>query len=815
MNTYSHEQILINKQPPRFSRRIPWLMASLLPLVSTATVAEESAEASPGSEPLETIVVEGQRPTELDLPGNLTSEGPFGGARSVLDTPRSLTVVDQTLLDTTAIVELRDLQRVVPNSYGANTFGASSLPTLRGQLGDIFQDGLRRQGGNNGLGLPTSFNAFEQIDVIKGPPPSALGASQRVGGFVNLIPKRPDLNRAYTEVELQGGTWDRYRQSLDWSQPIEAGRSAVRLSVEHRDENSYYDFARHDSLSLFGAYRLQPDADSVLDLNVEYYDVEFTDNAGFNRPTQELIDRGLYITGQGVQPGNGSTVPAPGSVVSPTGVTRLSRSRTFTDPDDINGADTLVANLRYAVQLGDGLSWTTRAIYQHLEREEIAQNSFVEIIDGADTFNLRTELAQDFGFDAGGLSVTNTTTFGVEYRYHDVLGFSQFTTEADNPVDLSGPIENRRIPLTAEQQARLVQLRPGLFVSPGAQYDLDADGNGDFNLSDTTDSTAHQAGLFVQHAIRPTERWELLLGLRGDYFDVTARDGAPPPGVARARDTHDAWLGGANAALLYKPVQSLTTYVAASRSESTSNSLGGGFVLGGGNQIARENFETESDLLEVGVKWSAPDGRWYADLIWFDQTRSLRNRDGSNSGIQTQGVESQLAWRPTAGWFVQVAGSYLDVRFDDAAAFQDSRTVLDTFDASRPDIVVGTGAGSPNFTAFAPSDSRVPGLPRVQASALTSYESPMGWGGSLNAQYTESFPLDFLQTVQIRDQVTVNAGLFWKVRPIRTDFRIDVFNLTDEDNWSPVFEGGFFGSTLVFPEPPVNVMVSVRHHFSL
>ena len=154
---------------------------------------------------------------------------------------------------------------MAPNTYAPNTFGVASLPEIRGQLGEIFQDGLRRQGGNNGFGAPLSLNSFEQIDVVKGPPPVVLGVTQRVGGFVNLIPKRPDLNQARGSLELQAGSWDHYRQQLDYSRPLENGRSAVRISVENRDEGSFYDFAKYESQSVFAAYRLTPDASTLFD----------------------------------------------------------------------------------------------------------------------------------------------------------------------------------------------------------------------------------------------------------------------------------------------------------------------------------------------------------------------------------------------------------------------------------------------------------------------------------------------------------------------------------------------------------------------
>ena len=68
--------------------------------------------------------------------------------------------------------------------------------------------------------------------------------------------------------------------------------------------------------------------------------------------------------------------------------------------------------------------------------------------------------------------------------------------------------------------------------------------------------------------------------------------------------------------------------------------------------------------------------------------------------------------------------------------------------------------------------------------------------------------------MKIREQVTVNAFVAYHLWATDTDFRLEVFNLTDEENFSPVFDGGFFGSTLVFPEKPINVIFTLRQRFA-
>ncbi|GHE91252.1 hypothetical protein GCM10011501_20950 [Thalassotalea profundi] len=341
-------------------------------------------------------------------------DGPFGDHLALKDIARSVTPISNQLIEQLNITTLQDVLAVSPNTYSASGFGAPSLPTIRGQLGELFQDGTRRQAGNNGFGVPLSFNAVEQIDIVKGAPPVLFGSSQRNGGFVNLHSKKASTESSHGKLSLSAGRWDKYRTAIDFNTPIVKDEIAFRVSAEHIDNGSFYDFSGTQSDSLFAALQILPDNKNSWDINVELYHVKFTDNAGINRPTQALIDNGLYITGQGVQQ-NGSTVPKAGAIISPTGQVQIDRSNVLTDPDNINKATTYLIHSIYKRELSDNSSIKNISYFQHLQREEIAQNSFVEIIDGADTAQNRTELT--YQWDNKQQSI-----FAFDLRYNKVLG---------------------------------------------------------------------------------------------------------------------------------------------------------------------------------------------------------------------------------------------------------------------------------------------------------------------------------------------------------------------------------------------------------
>lgn len=780
---------------------------SILPrglLVSASLVMAVNTVAQEQDNSVERVTVTGSsQPAIVMSPKNAVIDGPFGKDKGLTDIARALTSISSDMLEQLSIDDLQDVLMLVPNTYSASGFGAPSLPTIRGQLGELFQQGMRRQAGNNGFGIPLSFNSVGQIDVVKGAPSVILGTSQRNGGFVNLTNKVATLSGTDIKLQASAGSWQHYRGQVDVNSALEEGKSGIRLSAEYIDNDSYYDFSQYQSEDLFVAYRLLPDDKSSWDVSLEYYYVDFTDNAGINRPTQNLIDHGLYITGQGVQP-NGSTVPGAFAIVSPTGEVAIPRSTVLTDPDNINNARTYVLHSTYERQLNALHTFTNRSYFQYLDREEIAQNSFVEIIDGAKTAQNRVEINSAWSAD-------QQTTWGVDIRYNDVLGYSQFTTEADLPIDLLGTLAQRRIALTAAQQARLVELRPDVFVSPGANYDVNNDGVNDFSLSDTTDSTTWQTGLFAQQDSDWNDIFSTTVGLRADHYDVTARDAIAPQGQTAAQDHYSQWLYSGSASARLKISSDSVAYATYSYNEATSNSMGGGTVLGAGNKINPLNFATENELVELGIKYSPAQSPWYADASVFEQSRSLRNRDGSNTGIIAKGFETQVYYQGDSMW-ANLAYSYLDARYDDSASAQDSQQVADAFDNSRPDIIQGTGIGAPNFAGFAASNQRLQGIPQQTVSASGGYQILDNWDVSASAIYSKSYPLDYLASVFIRDQITLNLNTNVALSE-QASLRLEIHNLTDEKNWQPVFEGGYFGSTLVFPELPRFVQLSYTYKF--
>lgn len=181
-------------------------------LAATAAVCTASSLATAQEAGQQRVIVTGGPVEENNVLASPSfNPSVFGVGRDVLDTPRSVSVVSPQQLTDAQVFTIRDLGRVTSSTYSPNVFGLTSLPTIRGQEGEIFYNGMRRGGGNNAYGLPLSFNAVDSIDVVKGPATVVFGPTQRVGGYINLVTKEPfggDHPLAYSGEEGDGDIRD-------------------------------------------------------------------------------------------------------------------------------------------------------------------------------------------------------------------------------------------------------------------------------------------------------------------------------------------------------------------------------------------------------------------------------------------------------------------------------------------------------------------------------------------------------------------------------------------------------------------------------
>ncbi|NYT86968.1 TonB-dependent receptor [Pollutimonas harenae] len=131
----------------------------------------------------------------------------------LLDTPRSITVISEQLIEDRGATSLQDVLRTTPGvTLGSGEGGTpvGDRPFIRGYEAstDIFVDGLR----DYSRGSHETFN-LESIEIIKGPS-SAYTGRGGTGGSINLQTKTPKLDNFF-EVSAGYGNADQWRATTD------------------------------------------------------------------------------------------------------------------------------------------------------------------------------------------------------------------------------------------------------------------------------------------------------------------------------------------------------------------------------------------------------------------------------------------------------------------------------------------------------------------------------------------------------------------------------------------------------------------------
>ena len=118
--------------------------------------------------------------------------------------------------------------------------------------------------------------------------------------------KRPYFDKFQGSVSGTVGMYDQNRYTLDFGGPIIKDKLAYRISYSGEESGSFYENGNKSTQSVYGALTWMPTEKYKLELNASFFQADYTENFGVNRPTQDLIDNGQYITARSIdQNGDG------------------------------------------------------------------------------------------------------------------------------------------------------------------------------------------------------------------------------------------------------------------------------------------------------------------------------------------------------------------------------------------------------------------------------------------------------------------------------------------------------------------------------
>jgi catecholate siderophore receptor len=776
------------------------LTAALCLTASTtlnAAPAATSSAAAPAanSDGLEEIVVQGVNLEDQVSPLQRKVTSVFGLELSVLDTPRAVTEINAAQMRDQSIVDVTDFVKIVSSAYTNDQFGGANVPFLRGQQAEVFQNGMLRTPRSDGQ--PLSFNSVEGFDVVKGPASVVYGPTGSVGGYVNLVTKRPDFTGQHETVSVTYGEYSTKKTQIDITGPI-SDTLAYRVSYEYDHSGSFYRFGYVHSSDVYAALRWIPSDKLTVDFNTEFYSAHYTENPGINRPTQQLIDSGLYYTGTGVSPFTG-----PGqdprnflSVINVTGAVPINRSYQLVAPTDHDQGTNFQAQLDVTYSVNDWLTLSNKAYFEDYSQLQLeyAQRYFNDI-DESYNFQDRFELHAKFD--------KNEVIGGASYRYQHVLAYGDFYNEYLNATDITTNPAN--FPINTNLYG-VVQV-PGnasYFATPGATYAGSAAAGYPNSIANTQDQNSNQVGVFLQDIFKVTDQISILGGLRADLIHESLTDPLPPPGFTAAHATATQGETAADLSVTYKPLPWLTTYVTADYNQSPVSTNGGGFAAFTGNTIDGADFHIKNFLYEGGVKAAMLDNTLFLSSAGYFQKRAQTDQFQDVTQIDTYGFEFEANYQPTRNFSATAAYSYLNARLHAGTPTSFTENVYDAFAAP-----YGTGVGSPNFNSLPAGDYRLPAVPSNLLSAFVKYRTDLGIGASSGVVVTGPIDTSYIGNVRIPTQYTWDGSIFYE-NP-KWSVRANFYNITNRKNW--IAEAGAQGNDLITASMPFHYQVSATYRF--
>ena len=768
----------------------------------------------------------------------------YGLDLNVMEIPRNVTIISRAQLDDISVLDVRDFTKLTTSSFTTTNFGAPSNPSIRGQTADVFINGMREGLTSNGNGMPIDFNAIDSVDILKGPPGVVYGASNYVGGYFNFITKQPFFDRLQGSMSATFGSYDQYRWNIDIGGPIIPDKLAFRISYSGIDSGSYYENQVTQTQSIYAALTWIPTDKYKLEVNVDGYSATYTENNGFNRPTQNLIDNGQYFSGNVIGFLSGGApvfgVPFPQNVqsgsnlVQPGGLVGLDRSIRLLRPGDGSYGKSIRAQAIQTFTINDNFSIVNNTFVQGLDRHTKDSAFYSEIIPSAFSFENRTEFHINFDIPFGGggsggepvvdgkeakapvpetkpgFVLGNKINLGVDFHYQEVTAFDDFFDEPLNAWNLATSRNFIHYVNFSSFTALPVPNNPGWTGTPGV-----------FN-GDTNYSKVFTVAPFYEHVFDFGEHFSLLAGARADilwvkvndplYAEAAAAGTVNPNGPPGARAS--VVEPNFNVSPTFKPWKWFTTYFTYNYSQSYAAGNGGGFPAGDGSGHATipvtNELHVHSDLYEVGAKASLLGDTLFINAALFQQHRVNPGLGASYSRDTARGFEIEADYQPSRNFYLSAGYSYINSFIHGSPGFVAQVYPIDSVHQLGPNGTVITDNGK----SLPLGIYREPGVPAHAVNLLAKYQIPTSFG-TFGAIFGETVTgpmfLGYGGYVRIPAQHEEDLTFFYHTKDDHFEAKIALLNLTDQKLWGP--PNAVYGYDSVVAEWPFHVEGTITFKF--
>ncbi|PZO10605.1 MAG: TonB-dependent siderophore receptor [Lysobacteraceae bacterium] len=618
------------------------------------------------------------------------------------DVPQAITVVTREAIRDQALHSLTDVLRLVPGVGVAQGEGHRDAPIFRGNTStsDMFVDGIR-----DDVQYIRDLYNVERVEVLKGPNAMIFGRGG-VGGIINRVSKVADGD-AHRELSLQAGSWNRSRAAFDIGEPLGA-EASFRVTGLYEDSESFRNAFELERSGINPTVNFAAGDATRVTLGYEY----FRDHRVADRGVPSLLGIGI---GRPVDVAPDTFFGSP----------ELSPIRA-----SVSAFNALVEH-----ELGNGVSLRNRTryadydrFYQNVYPDGVAANpggGLSAVIAAYNSSMKRENLFNqtDMVFDFDGGEMRHTVLVGAEFGRQQTDNLRQTGTFA----------QSNRVPLENPRYAGEVTF---------ANRPSDANNR----------SVADVAGLYVQDQIVFSPKWQAVLGLRYDRFEVDVRDAR----TGLVRSSSDG-LWSPRLGVIWTPVAPLSLYA----SYSTAALPRAGEQLSSLSGVSATLDPEEFQNYEIGAKWDVAPGLALTAAIYrLDRSNvfTVDPLDNRNAflvdGQRSTGLELSLAGEITDAW--KIIASY---------AYQKGEILSD----------LRTSA-----TSVTPAGTRLAQLPRHSAALWNRYDFTPQWGLGLGVVYRDDVFSTLSNDVTLDAFTRVDAAVYYAVSP-NLQLQVNIENLFDRE----------------------------------
>lgn len=762
------------------------------------------------SEDIEKISVYGKHNKIILQSGTATKSN-----MDLMQTPAAVVVVDKELLDSQSAATLQEALRNVSGlSQAGNNYGIGDSLMVRGLGVNYTYDGMY-----GGADLGNSFNPtrsltnIESIEVLKGPATGLYGIGA-AGGVVNLVEKKPQFEQALS-INGKVGAWNTYGLGVDFTDAI-TDQLAYRVVANHERSDGYRDLESNRD-EIYASLRFDPSSEHSFLLSTAYIDdSQQVDSIGdpvriinwdsiTGQPGLVTADRlpndpqydaekgkwlGVQLNdeqraqlaesiriGDGLKPFN----LGDGNLISP-----LSRP---------NEGEELRIKLRHDWYLNRSSKLTQQILWRSYDSDFVRQTGAYNYVywerNGVINANPRAPLVIDdvlYPYAARRQEYRRQVASEKTWQYFADLQLTWDMGSLSGEHLVSVNYENRDMRLKSWSAYDADGKGSIPFILDIREPNWPTGEFEDYNpsLRSNYDKTLTAYGISAQEVVYITDALTARAGLA--YTSVEQKyqhlgtDRSPEE--SEELDTDDAGMTY-NIGLNYQVTSQLSVFVNMAKGRTAYSVLGSLENEADANRKNRP--DSESETLDIGVRFTAFDEDLLGSLVWFETKRT--NLMYNNPEYNEQPGEDYNVSVPR--YFFDDEDESKGVELDLNLALNDQISV--NMNATYQDAVeIRSNARS----------GQMKGVPKKFASTWVKYTQPIDWFGgaleySLGINYESERTINSvsfgLPTATIDGYTRWDAAI--KFDAEQFDIQLNLENLTDERYYSKaLFLGGMPGN---------------------